>query len=116
MDPQLKQTFIRQKASQNACDPQRARILWSRHAITELMDDDLTRQQVEKALQSCELIEDYPTQHRPLPDCLVLGRLTASEPLHAVIAIDQDKDRILIVTVYRPSEEEWEHDWRTRTA
>ena len=66
--------------------------------------------------QSCELIEDHPTQHRSLPDCLVLGWLTASEPLHAVVAIDQDKDRILIVTVYRPSEEEWEHDWRTRTA
>jgi len=114
MDPQLKQSFIREKALQNTRDPQSARVLWSRHAITELVADALTRQQVEQALQKCELIEDYPALHRPLPDCLVLGWLTTTEPLHAVVALDQQKDRILIVTVYRPSEEEWEHDWRTR--
>jgi hypothetical protein len=116
MDPQLKQSFIREKALQNDRDPQGTRILWSRHAITELVADDLTRRQVEGALQECELIGDYPTLHRPLPDCLVLGWLTATDPLHAVVAIDQQKDRILIVTVYRPNEEEWEHDWRTRRA
>ena len=54
------------------------------------------------------------TLHRPLPDCLVLGWLTSAEPLHAVVAIVLERDRIFMVTVYRPSEEEWEDDWRTR--
>ena len=60
------------------------------------------------------MIEDYPAQHRPLPDCLVLGYLATSEPMHAVIALDEANDRLFIVTVYKPSHEEWQDDWRTR--
>lgn len=36
------------------------------------------------------------------------------EPCHAVVAIDEENDRLLIVTVYRPSLEEWEDDWSRR--
>jgi hypothetical protein len=114
MKTEAKQSFIREKALQNAQDPQHTRVLWSRHAITELVADDLTRCQVEWALLRCELIEDYRTLHRPLPDCLVLGWLTSEQPIHAVIAVDTERDRILVVTVYRPNAEEWENDWRTR--
>jgi len=114
MDAEAKQSFIREKARQNERDPEGTKVFWSRHAVTELVADDLTRHQIEWALQECELIEDYPVLHRPLPDCLVLGWLTPGEPLHAVIAIDEERGRIFMVTVYRPSEEEWEDDWRTR--
>lgn len=65
-------------------------------------------------MQECDLIEDYPVLHRPLPDCLVLAWLMPGEPVHAVVAIDLERDRIFMVTVYKPSEEEWEDDWRTR--
>ncbi len=109
-----KQYFIRTKAFENQNDPEGQKIQWSRHAITELLNDDLTRAEVEKAFTACEVIEDYPTQHRPLPDCLVLGILEYSDPLHAVVAIDETNDRIFIVTVYRPVKERWENDWRTR--
>jgi hypothetical protein len=57
---------------------------------------------------------DHHPLHRPLPDCLVLTWLVANVPVHAVIALDPDRDRILMVTVYQPSEEEWEDDWKTR--
>jgi hypothetical protein len=53
-------------------------------------------------------------QHRRLPDCLVLGYLETGDPVHAVIALDEMKERMLIVTVYRPDLERWENDWRTR--
>jgi hypothetical protein len=66
------------------------------------------------ALETSEVIEDYPALHRPLPDCLVLGYLATGEPLHAVIALDEANDRLFIVTVYKPSREEWQDDWRTR--
>jgi len=114
MDAEAKQSFIREKARQNEGDPEGVKVVWSRHAVTELVAEDLTRYQVERALQGCELVEDYPALHRALPDCLVLGWLTRVEPLHAVVAIDLGRDRIFMVTVYRPSEEEWEDDWRTR--
>jgi hypothetical protein len=109
-----KQTFIRRKASENVESADGSQVYWSRHAITEMLQEQLTRSEVETALQDCEVIEDYPAMHRPLPDCLVLGQLPSTHPMHAVIAIDQARDRIFVVTVYRPSVERWEDDWRTR--
>ena len=114
MDAEAKQSFIREKVLQNEGDPKGTKVVWSRHAVTELVADDLTRHQVEQALQECELIEDYLTLHRPLPGCLVLGWVSLGEPLHAVVAVDLQRDRIFMVTVYRPSREEWEDDWRTQ--
>lgn len=109
-----KQTFIRRKARENLDNADGMQVYWSRHAITEMVQDQLTRSEVETALQDCEVIEDYPATHRPLPDCLVLGHLQGLHPIHAVIAIDQAQDRIFVVTVYRPSAERWSDDWRTR--
>ena len=109
-----KQTFIRRKARENRDSTDGTQVYWSRHAITEMVQDQLTRSEVETALQDCDVIEDYPATHRPLPDCLVLGHLPSTRPIHAVIAIDQARDRIFVVTVYRPSAERWSDDWRTR--
>jgi hypothetical protein len=60
------------------------------------------------------LIEDYPAAHRALPDCLVLGWLRGNDPFHAVVAVDERNDSLFMVTVYKPSPEEWEDDWKTR--
>lgn len=114
MNTEDKQNFIRWKASQNQSDREGAKIRWSRHGITELVNEGWSRVLVEEALQYSEVIEDYLTLHRPLPDCLVLGWLATGEPLHAVIALDEVNDRLFVVTVYKPSPEEWEDDWRTR--
>jgi hypothetical protein len=114
MDAKAKQAFIQLKALKNQGDPEGNRILWSRHAIAELVGDELDRIQVEEALKASEVIEDYALLHRPPPDCLVLGWLPDEEPVHAVIAIDKAKDRLFVITVYKPSPEEWENDWRTR--
>ena len=116
MDAKAKQSFIRQKARENQRDPQGNKVLWSQHTIVELVFDLLTRSQVESTLETCEVIEDYLALHRPLPDCLALGWLAPGEPVHAVIAVDPDRDRIFMVTVYRPSAEEWKDDWQTRTS
>jgi len=102
------------KACENLSSPEGAKILWSYHGIRELVNEGWTRALVENALQNCEIIEDYVSQHRPLPDCLVLGRLATGEPMHAVIVVDEANDRLFVVTVYELSWEEWEDDWRTR--
>jgi len=109
-----RQYFIRWKARQNQVGPQGQKILWSRHGIAELVNEGWSRTAVETGLQSCEVIEDYPAAHRPLPDCLVLGWVASGEPFHAVIAMDEPNDRLLVVTVYKPTLEEWQDDWRTR--
>jgi len=114
MDLPQKQAFIRQKAAESLSHGKTQMILWSRHAIVELVNDGLQRSDVENALTAGEIIEDYPVGHRPLPDCLMLGMLPDGRPMHCVIAIDMTNDRLLIVTVYIPSGERWNDDWRTR--
>ncbi len=114
MNTEDKQGFIRWKARQNQSEPEGIKILWSRHGIAELVNEGWTRVSIEEALQNGKVIEDYPTMHRPLPDCLVLGWLATGEPFHAVIAIDEANDRLFIVTVYKPSPKEWKDDWQTR--
>jgi hypothetical protein len=109
-----KQSFIRRIARENVYDAVGSKILWSHHAVGALVDDGLSRSDVEVALQHSQVIEDYPPAHRPLPDCLVLTFISASKPIHAVIAIDDTNDRIFIVTVYIPTRDRWENDWRTR--
>jgi hypothetical protein len=114
VDAEAKQAFVRKQAARSRRDPDARSVVWSAHAITELVADRLTRVEVEAGLETGLVIEDYPTLTRPLPDCLILARLVGGGTIHAVVAVDIDLDRILIVTVYRPGPEEWEDDWRTR--
>jgi hypothetical protein len=93
---------------------QAGRIKWSSHAVGELAPDALSVAQVELGLKDCVIIEEYQHTHRYLPDCLVLTFLSPQEPLHIVVAVNVAQEYILIVTVYRPTHEEWQDDWRTR--
>lgn len=108
-----KQAFIRSKALENQHAGTKDTVLWSRHAISKLVVEGLVRLHVEAALQTCKLIEDYPIVGRPLPDCLVLG-FWREQPIHVVVALDAEGDRIFVVTVYTPSFERWKDDWQTR--
>lgn len=107
MDATAKQHFIQSKATEQ-------KVKWSIHALAELSSESWTVSQVEFALRRAEIIEDYPHMHRHLPDCLILSFALTGEPLHAVVALNESRDYILVVTVYRPNEQEWENDWRTR--
>jgi hypothetical protein len=89
-------------------------IKWSWHELGKLATDTVTVRDIELALQTAELIEDYPHLHRHLPDCLVLVFVPTRTPMHCVIALDEADDFVPVVTVYRPLEQEWTNDWRTR--
>ena len=80
------------------------------HGAQQLIARRLQRRDVEQAAATGEIIEDYPEHHYG-PACLVLGRTAAGEPLHMVCSL---RERVDIITVYRPDPEEWEHDWKTR--
>ena len=109
-----KEAWIQDLAVQSRTSGKSEQILWSRHATAKLVDLSLLRTEVEKALEGCEIIEDYATLHRPLPDCLVLGFLPSGQPIHVVIAMDEDNKRLFIVTVYFPYPDRWHNDQRTR--
>jgi hypothetical protein len=86
VDTRQKQEFIRTKAFENKRASVPDKVLWSRHAIEKLVAERLDRSQVEVALQTCHVIEEYVSVGRPLPDCLVVG-LWQGRPIHAVTAL-----------------------------
>ncbi len=106
MNAAAKEAFIREHA-------RRRKIKWSSHALAEITPEHLSVDEVEHALEDAIVIEDYPHAHRFLPDCLVLT-FSGQQPIHVVVALNAPQDYILIVTVYRPNQEEWQDDWRTR--
>src|SRR5947207_13066840 len=98
MDSAEKQSFIQTLARQQ-------KIKWTRHARAEITPDHLSVDDVERALGNAVVIEDYPHAHRYLPDCLILAFVSAKEPIHVVVALNESPAYILIVTVYRPTSE-----------
>jgi len=107
-----KENFIREKAKEHIPEINE-KILWSLHAVKKLRIEGLRKKEVEDSLKECIIIEDYTMEGRPLPGCLVLGFI-GFIPVHSVIAIDRDFDRIFVITVYKPSSERWENDWKRR--
>jgi len=82
------------------------------HALNKEREISITAQDVEEALKrGFVLVEDYPDDPRG-HSCLVLTWLENGRPLHIVCGLHEDT--LIIITVYIPSEEEWEPSFRTR--
>lgn len=104
--------FIRQTAQEHIPETNE-KVLWSAHAIRKLILEGVRKVHVEESLKQCEMVEDYLMDGRPLPGCLVLSFIGTIPP-HSVVAVDIDFERIFIITIYKPSQNRWEHGWRKR--
>lgn len=87
---------------------------FSIHAEQERQAEKITIKELEDALSDCEIIEDYPDDSRGA-SCLVLG-FAATRLLHAVCALKQDPEEVLLITIYDPSlrPEKWTDNYRRR--
>jgi hypothetical protein len=65
-----------------------------------------------KGAGSLEVIESYPDD-KYLPSFLLRGEFEG-RVFHTQIATDVEALNIRVVTVYRPSPEEWDSEFRTR--
>ncbi len=86
--------------------------MYSRHAVQRMFSRGIGATEVEEALRKGECIEAYPTD-QPYPSYLYLA-WSAGEPLHVVVALLESERRCIIVTVYRPSPDQWSPDYRMR--
>ena len=84
---------------------------FSAHADDERQAEKIPIVEVELALLSGEILEDYPTDPRG-PSCLVLGYASVGYPIHVVCGQTPSR-RLRIITVYIPSLPKWQ-DPRTR--
>lgn len=87
---------------------------FSIHAEKERQADKITMEELEEALGSCKVIEDYPTDPRGA-SCLVLG-FAAERPVHAVCTIRKGPEEVLLITVYDLSKrpEKWTDNYQRR--
>ena len=82
------------------------------HAIERMFSRSISVEDVRRAVENGEMIEDYPDD-KPYPSRLLLGWL-GPEPLHVVIAENKPKDEVIVVTVYKPDPKIWEAGFRRR--
>ena len=80
------------------------------HGTRQRIERHLRDADIEEAIQSGEIIEDYPEHHYG-PCCLILGYTSGGKALHMVCSCRSVVD---IITVYEPDPSEWELDLRTR--
>jgi hypothetical protein len=84
---------------------------FSEHAERERQADRMPILDVERALLSAEILEDYPNDPRG-PSCLIVGYGATGYPIHLVCG-RSPKGTLRLITVYVPSLPRW-LDARTR--
>src|ERR671927_53955 len=84
---------------------------FSQHARRQLSFRGISVREVEEALGSGEVIEDYPND-KYRPSCLILGWTGQRRPLH--VQSTYAGPDVVIVTQYEPDPNEWSTDFRQR--
>ncbi len=88
------------------------KIYWTFHVTMRLRGRYIPRRTILESVESYEVIDAYPSD-KYLPSYLVFCRHEGSV-FHALFAADVQGKNVRLVTAYRPSEEEWEPDLKTR--
>jgi len=76
---------------------------FSGHSVKRMIKRDMTRQEVESAILTGEIIEEYPDD-KYSPSCLVYGKTEDGRDLHIQVSLPPI---VVIITVYEPDPEEW---------
>lgn len=82
------------------------------HALQQMVERGITRADVQRILETGDVIEAAHRRGRPFPTRLLLG-WRGDRPLHVLVARAGDGTQY-VITVYEPSGERWEADFRTR--
>ena len=81
------------------------------HAIERMFERDITEQDVENIVSNGEVIKTY-WNDKPYVSYLILGFID-TKAIHVLYAIDEN-DTIIVITVYKPSLEKWDADFKVR--
>ncbi len=90
----------------------RRRIRWTYHVNMRLEGRFIPRDTILSSVDKYEIIEEY-LKDKYLPSYLVYAEYEG-RIVHIQIATDLENDNITIVTVYKPSLDKWEKDFKTR--
>jgi hypothetical protein len=76
----------------------------TQHAHQEMVAEEITLDQVQEAIETSELLENYP-QHQRGACCLLAGQTNGGRPLHVVCTTAQPV--LIVITVYEPKPPKW---------
>jgi len=85
---------------------------YSLHAVRQMIERDLTPEEVAQTLLAGEVIEDYPDDKYG-PSCLVCGETKSRRMLH-VQCTHPSRPLVKIVTAYEPNPAEWDKTFKQR--
>lgn len=88
------------------------KIVWTYHVQMRLKGRTIAREAILRAVETYEILESYPDD-KYLPSYLVFCR-SQDGVAHLHVAADVSSDNVRMVTVYRPSSQEWDKDLKTR--
>jgi hypothetical protein len=80
------------------------------HASGRAVLRDIDDFEIEEAVIDGMVIEDY-SEDKYGPSCLIMGVTKAGRVLHVHMSYPP---KVRVITVYEPSLDEWESDWKTR--
>ncbi len=76
----------------------------TQHAHQEMVAEEITLDQLQEAIGTSELLENYP-QHQRGACCLLAGQTRGGRPLHIVCTTAQPV--LIVITVYEPKLPKW---------
>lgn len=81
---------------------------FSDHAVKRMIKRSIDRLEIEEAILSGEIIEEYPDD-KYSPSCLIYGMTKNRRHLHVQLSLPP----VVVITAYDPDENEW-IDYRIR--
>ena len=87
-------------------------IEWRKHVLERMAERSISQAAVLNVLLSGEKVRDYP-EDKPFASALVLG-YDAGRPLHVVASVNEGAAQAFVITVYEPSLEVFEADYKTK--
>lgn len=76
----------------------------TQHAHQEMVEENITLDEVLQAIATAHILENYP-EHRRGPCCLINGLTSKARPLHLVCTTARPE--LIIITVYEPKPPKW---------
>ena len=76
---------------------------FSDHAVKRMIKRSIDRTEIEEAVISGEIIEEYPDD-KYSPSCLIYGRTKSGRQLHIQLSLPP---AVVVITAYDPDETEW---------
>ena len=90
----------------------RGQMEYSLHAVRQMVERDITPEEVAQTVLAGEVIEDYPDDKYG-PSCLVCGMTKSSRVLH-VQCTHPSRPLVKVVTAYQPDLAEWDKTFKRR--